>query len=1007
MASSHLFFLGPPELKRGEKPITLSAAKSVALLAFLAANKTAQSREHILGLLWADSRDEAAHKNLRNALWGIRKALGDDILDADEDLLRLGPSVWVDVREFEETVDASPETATRLYRAPFLEGLTVSDAPEFEIWLDGERERLAQLYLRALTTLLQAKAAQSKWSEVLALAQLALAQDPLQEPMYRASMEAYAHLGDRVKALQQYDILRATLERELGVEPLPETKTLRAAILRGEITPPAPVSSRKVTRGAKRRPPRTPYVGRQAEMAVLDAELENAAKGGARAVLILGEVGIGKSRLWQEWSAHLPSEAVVLETRALESAQSLPLAPLAQLFNSPTFCQGAVYTQASPVSRVWLAEMARLLPELRVTLPDLPAPSPVPPEEERRRLFEAFTQCLLALQGRPLVLFFDDVHWADHATVDWLDYVMHRLRDQPLLLVAAYRPEDAPASLIRSVATWGRESIARKLPLPRLTQGESAALIASLGGASDLADRAYALSAGNPYFLSELLRVASSDIPPVLTDLIRARLGRLPDTANQVLQAAAVLGPESDFGTLRRTSGRNEEEILEALDTLLASSVLTERDGHYEFAHPLVATVVQKGMTRARRAFIHRRAAQALEATHASRLTQVAGQLARHYAEAGDSVCAAHYAQMAAERALALAAAKEAVDWYRQALALEPTPERQMGLGSVLLRLSELEGARAAFRAALQGMELKRDYRGAARAALSMADTLYPSGHFEEARAWIARALTYTETVEDPEAQALAHMYLGSGQWGGALDFAEAEKNLHQAAEDAAQNHLPGIAARCRFLLGNLLAERGELPRALEAFRNAIELAQTAGDDFQEVLGHNNYAYHALLLGDLAAAHDHVDAGLALAEAHALRLPLQHLFSTRGEIALAEKNWSDAEQWFHQALVEAEKNANPREIANDRANLGLAAQGRGDLDGALMLLENARDSAAPLADIHLQIKIDLWLTELFLERGERAAADESLAHAEARLAGSERRELQAWAARLRQRMRDQ
>lgn len=217
---------------------------------------------------------------------------------------------------------------------------------------------------------------------------------------------------------------------------------------------------------------------------------------------------------------------------------------------------------------------------------------------------------------------------------------------------------------------------------------------------------------------------------------------------------------------------------------------------------------------------------------------------------------------------------------------------------------------------------------------------------------------------------------------------------------DAEEGQLPDIAARASFVLGNLLAERGDLDRALKAYGETTRFAQLAGNDFQEALGHNNLAYHAMLLGDLATAHAEVDAGLALAESHALRLPLQHLYSTRGEIALAEEKWDEAEEWFGRALVESEKNSNPREIANDRANLGLAARGRGDLDGAVMLLESARDSAARLTDVHLQIKIALWLAELYLQRGERAAARESLAQARARLKVIERKRLSEWADQL-------
>jgi DNA-binding SARP family transcriptional activator len=1009
MSAPHLFFLGQPQFELDGQPAELSSAKAAALLAFLAAANDPQPRERLVGLLWAESSEEAARKNLRNALWSIRKTLGEDVLAADDDHLSIGPAVWVDIREFQALAESVPQSAVALFRGPFLDGLVVADAPDFEIWLTGERERLAEVYSRALSALVDSFRAKGDWRQVISIAQRALASDNLQEPMYRALMEAHAHLGERAEALRHYDTLRTTLERELGVQPLPETDALRAAIVNGAIAPdvagalvPAPSprmpsAKRHLVRQAPSRPP---FIGRRAERLALDAELQTVMSGQARIVLLSGEVGIGKSSLWYEWSADLAPTAMVLQVRCLDSTQALPFAPLAEMFSQPAVVR-KLFTPSSPVSSIWLEQMARLMPVVRTLIPHLPTPAMLPPGEERRRMFEALTQCLLALDAQPLVLFFDDVHWADRATLDWLDYMVHRLQNRPLLVVLAYRPEDAPGPLVHLVASWGREKLARRLPLARLTPSESAALIAALGGDPTLTERVQAASAGNPYFLIEMLHAAPTDIPPVLSDLIRARLDRLDEAARQVLQAASVLGPNFDFATLRRTSGRSEEETLTALDALLGALVLTEREGRYDFAHPLIAAVVHKGMSGARRAFIHRRAAQALESTHANHLPEIAGLLAAHYAQAGDVPRAAHYAEIAAERAVALAASAEAIDFYRQALALEPTAARHMGLGRVLLNQADLDHARAEFETALREMQNAGDRRGAARAALSLAETYFPSGHFDIAQEWTTKALAFADNENDPESHALAHLALASGEYGTTSSFADAEKNLNAATRHAVENHLPDIASRARFFLGNFRAERGDLEGAVKAFAEAIEFARQSGDEFREVLGHNNLAYHALLMGDLATAHEQVEMGLELAEKRALRLPLQHLYSTRGEIALAEKQWDAAEDWFNRALIEADKNRNAREVANGHANLGLVARGRGDLDNALILLENARAAAAVLTDVHLRIRIDLWLTELFLQRGECAAAGEALARANARLEGSERKQLQEWADRLR------
>ncbi|HEX8681874.1 MAG TPA: AAA family ATPase [Ardenticatenaceae bacterium] len=1013
MSGIHLYLLGVPRFTRDGVAADLTVGKAVALLAYLAVTQTPQSRERLLDLLWPDSAPDAARKNLRNALWAIRRALGEEVLQSHNEHLSLGEGVWVDVHAFEyaarslSPVTGDFEALEAMYRGPLLDGLNLSDSAEWELWLVTERQQLEQAYLRALESLVGLYRERGAWNKVIAVARRALAHDNLQEPMYRALIEAHARLGERPEALRQYETLQMVLERELGVEPLPETEALRAAILEGEVqpdlTPKREVTPRPRRHATHVETPRIPFIGREQERQALDDALQQAREGQFRVVLLTGEAGIGKSRLWHEWATTLPRTAIVLEGHSLDATQGLPFAPLVELFGDRAVAE-QLFTPGSPVPPIWLAEVARLLPDLRVRLPNLPAPAVLPPEEERRRVFEAFARCLDALDGQPLVLFLDDLHWADRATLDWLGYLTHRLRERALLLVGTYRSEEASGSLARLVATWAREGVAQRLTLPHLTREEALALLLALGGDAALADRVQGQSGGNPYFLIEICRSGPGEVPPALAELVRARIARLPEAAQQVLQAAAVLEPDLDFGTLRRTSGRSEEELVDALDALLDASVLVERDEGYAFVHPLVADAVQEALSGTRTAFLHRRAAEALEATHAGRLPPVAGRLAAHYAAGSQTARAAHFAQMAGDHALTLAAPAEAIAFYRQALALEPTPERQLRLGKALIRQGDLDEAKKMFEAAVVGFEAQGDSGGIAQAALSLADAYLPSGRADEVNRWARKSLSYLEGERDPASQALANFLLGAISVANERGLDEAEQYLSNAARLAEENGLWELAARCRFMLGNLLAIRGDLKAANLSFLASIPLAQRAGDQYQEVLGHNNAAYHLLLGGNLALAREHIETAIKLAEERALAIPFIWLYSTQGEIALGEQQWDEAERWFRRGLAEAEAQGNTVQVANYHANLGLAAQGRGDLDGALMKLEMAYEMASALSVPVLQPQVTLWLAELHLKRSERAAAEEALMKAEARLAGGDLGRLQAQAWHLRERL---
>jgi tetratricopeptide (TPR) repeat protein len=552
------------------------------------------------------------------------------------------------------------------------------------------------------------------------------------------------------------------------------------------------------------------------------------------------------------------------------------------------------------------------------------------------------------------------------------------------------------------VASWGRDGVARRVPLGGLSAEEEGALGAAIV-ADDPArvERARCRAGGNPFFLLEILRSGSDDVPAVLSDLIHARIERLSEVSRQVVQGAAALEPVFDVDTLRRTSGREEVETLDAIDELLAAGIVVERQGQLVFSHPLIPMVIRGGLSGPRRAFIYRRAADALATINPDQLGDVAGRLVRLYGEAGDRARAAHFADLAAERALAVAAVDAAVDFYREALRLVPTPGRRAALARVLVRLGNFSEARTAFEQALTEFEAAGDAPGAARASIGVAESYLIVGQRAEVGRWVRRTLSLVESDSDPSTRAFAHLLMGmialvsdgSGQ--------EAVSQLEEAARISTESNLPDLAGRAAFMLGNYYAERGNLDLARQLYHRAAEHASAAGERYQEVLAYNNAAYHALLVGDLDDARRLIDRALVLGEAYAFRLPLPYVYSTRGEIALAENQLDEAAEWFTRGLQEAEHARNVEQKAGCLANLALVDRQRGDLDAAVVQLESARATLDSIAVLHLRIKIELWLAETYQQRGEIAASNEALRRAESLLVDGDRRLLQDWAMRIR------
>jgi predicted ATPase/DNA-binding SARP family transcriptional activator len=970
MSTIEINLLGAPGFVRDGLPTPITRAKGVALLAYLAVTRAAQPRAHVLDMLWPESMPQAARKNMRNTLWALREALGEAIVEQRGAWLSLSAAVAVDVHALEDgllllesAAVEQLEAAAARYHGPLADGLVVERAPEFEIWLATERERLAIAYVNLLERIVALRSAAGDWQAVADYAQRMLNVEPLREAAYLSAIEAAIRLGQRDYAAHVYATLRDVLRRELGVDPLPETTARYEALLAGAVGAIRTTQPRRPLQLAQP----VPLVGRRAELAALDEELALAAEGQARVVLLSGELGIGKTRLWQAWSERLPEGVTLLATHALELSEPVPFGPVLQLFRQPGPA-GALITPPSPLAPIWLAELARLLPEIGARWPGLPAPLSLAPAEERGRLLQALTEAARLLAQRVLALVVDDLQWADPSTLDWLRYLVDQLHDQRLLLVGAYRPGEATPHLVAAITAWQRQGRVRQLELARLDEREARELLAALGtperSESEIAGW-LRQSGGNPYFLSELRRAGAGQLPGDLASLLRARIrAGLPAAAQQVLQAAAVLGESFDAALLRATAGRSEEETLDAIEALLDADILAIDGGAYRFVHPLVAAVVQNDLAPERRTFLHRRAALAIEQSSAGRPARAVERLAEHLAAAGDLERAGACAELAGAHALQVGAFIEAAEWARRALEWHSTPRSQLLLGQALAMSGDIDRARSQLESALAAFMGVGDAAGATAACIQMALIEIGRHQPRAARAWLDHAPVAAAQARDPALGAQAHL-LAAGAARQSRAYQQAAAELEQAEQIAEREGLADLAPQIAFERGNLLADSGHLSAALQAFDTALLQAEQTGNVLYQAMAANNLAYHRMLAGDIPAAQQLIDRAQALVGRHALSFLAQYTHSTQGEIAMARGDDTAAASALAQALDAAQTWRNSVQIANVRINRAALALHLGDLAAAREALGQA---AQQLGDAeHASVRAKLARTQAALD----------------------------------------
>ena len=421
----------------------------------------------------------------------------------------------------------------------------------------------------------------------------------------------------------------------------------------GSLAPPQEVlvTAAPATRvEAVEAPPELPLVGRAEALSVLLAAHAGAQPDGALAV-IEGEAGIGKTRLANELAARARSGgSVVLAARCHDDEAGLPYGPVVELLREAVRdANGEGWPAALPAQRI--ADASLLLPELAELRRDLPDPLPLDGPGAQVRLVEGVAAVIsAACEGsQPGLVFLDDVHAADEATVDAISYLARRLSARPLLLVIAWRSEAVPPGhrLRRLAADLAREGRAAIVSPARLAEDEVATLVQAVQDSDappELARRVYVESEGLPLFVAEYLAAlnaggdaAEEGLPTEVRSVLDARLGVLGDVARQVLGAAAAIGRSFDLDTVRHASGRSDEETVGALEELVAQGVVREAPGAepvYDFSHQKLRTLVYEQTGLARRRLLHERAAAALSRRRPG--AESAALVAQHLRLAGD-----------------------------------------------------------------------------------------------------------------------------------------------------------------------------------------------------------------------------------------------------------------------------------------------------------------------------------------------------------------------------------
>jgi DNA-binding NtrC family response regulator/predicted ATPase len=666
----------------------------------------------------------------------------------------------------------------------------------------------------------------------------------------------------------------------------------------------------------------TPFIGREREFAELERVLTKAVQGRGQVMAIVGEAGVGKSRLCAEFSARVGPQCLILAIRTPYPGRPPAFLPLIELLKRTC---GIESGDDETTRRQKITDRVRRVDErLEDAQPYLwallglgdpaSAPPQMDPDLRRGRTLEALKRLLLRHAViQPVLLVVEDLQWLDDETLAFLDVLVEGLPEAPLLLLVTYRPEHQHG--------WGGRSVYTQLRLDPLGPREAETLLAALvEDATGLTRLILDKAQGNPFFLEEIVHaltdqgvlardprdptapaqpdlarsVAEFELPPTIQGVLAARIDGLPADERALLQTLAVLGSAFPHTLVARVADRPDAELRELLARLQTAEFIYERPGGpeptYVFKHPLTQDVAYASLAGEHRQRLHRRTAEAIEALFAAQREDYVSVLAHHYQRAGMMERAVEYLGRAGQQAVQRSAYRAAIAQFTTALelvaTLSATPERsrrtwtlQNALGAALmatrgLAAPEVERVFTAARAlsgevgdtpelfqVLQGLSVFYALRGRLRTAEELV----------EQRRRLAQRLQHPAFL--PQAHiARGHILLALGE----LTDARAEFERGSVLYDPRQHHTlafgSGLDPSGRDHAALVLWLLGYPDQALASLERALGLVQERPHPFSLAVVQVFAAMLHQFRGEAARARHWAEAALPITTEHGFHL---------------------------------------------------------------------------------------------------------------------------------------
>ncbi len=672
----------------------------------------------------------------------------------------------------------------------------------------------------------------------------------------------------------------------------------------------------------------TKFIGRQDEIETLTQAFEKVRSGSGQVVGIVGEAGVGKSRLIFELRQSLQDKVTYLQGRCVQIGESIPFLPVLDVirgyFNieegdQEGIIRGKLKEKILDLEEKLLGALPAFEDFLSLSMDD-PTWVTLEPKQKRDRTFEGLRDLFIRLsQEKPLILVIDDLHWMDKTSEEFLDYLIGWLAHTRIMLLLLYRPE--------YTHPWGSKSFYSRIGLDQLSLGRCAELVQSIleGGevAPEIRELILSRAAGNPLFLEELTRtlmengtikrinhqyilgveVSQIKVPETIQGIIAARMDRLEDSIKRTMQVASVIGRDFAYRILQIITGMRDDLKsyllrLQDLEFIYEKSLFPELE--YIFKHAVTQEVAYNSLLSQKKKAIHEKIGTAIEEVYGEKLEEFFEILAHHYSRTENFEKAYHFLKLAGDKVMRNNSASEAFRYYKDALkTLEKLPvseentRKQLAIiHSILVPIIVLGFPEDSLSILQSGEKIATaldDKKSLIRFYSNMGLYHSTSGRQTEGKEYSGKAFEEAEKIRDIESMAqsgpdIVLSYITEGDYKRAIDLCTRVTTLIEKTHTEKEtfggpaNIYPALYANSGFSMGML----GDFEDALNACDKAIADAVSYGNKMTQGVSEYYYGLVLMTRGDWEMAKIHLGKAIKLFEETSFLQPLALAWSGLG-----------------------------------------------------------------------------------------------------------------------------